>query len=114
MSLVDLIDESMERVGSIEFSLAEKDLFDSSLKEYSVFYKIVGESRMKLFRNNRMELVFVRLNDDWMRQAKVNIGGTEGPLTVKLSWDNDSVDQLAVKQPGEAEFIIATSQQIDN
>lgn len=112
--VVNLIDESMELAGNIEFSIEQEDLFNSELKELTIFYKIIGASRIKLFRNNRMELVFVRLNDDWMRQAKVNITGLTGPLSLRLSWDNANVDELAIKEPGKQEYTTARSIQIDN
>lgn len=112
--IVDLITDDMEKQGGIEFSIEEPDFLNKDLKEYTVFYKIVGESRIKLFRNNRMELVFVRLNDDWMRQAKLDITGAALPLEVKLTWDNGSVDELSVRKPGQSDFQRVTAIQIDN
>lgn len=112
--IVDLITEDMETQGNIEFAIEDQDFFNPELKEYTVFYKIVGESRIKLFRNNRMELVFVRLNDDWMRQAKLDITGAASPLEVRLKWDNGSVDELFVRKPGQDEFQRTASIQIDN
>ncbi|SHK22799.1 hypothetical protein [Desulforamulus aeronauticus] len=113
-AIADLITDEMEKQGSIEFTLEETELLNPDLKEYTAFYKIVGESRLKLFRNNKMELVFVRLNDDWMRQGKINITGVDLPLQVKLTWDNDSVDKLAVKKADDQIFQEITSLQIDN
>lgn len=112
--IVDLITDDMEKQGSIEFSIEEQDFLNKDLKEYTVFYKIVGESRMKLFRNNRMELVFVRLNDDWMRQAKLDIAGIALPLQVLLKWDNGSADEILIRKTGQNEFERAVSIQIDN
>lgn len=112
--VVNLITDEMETQGSIEFVIQDEDFFNQDIKEFAVFYKIVGESRMKVFRNNSMELVFVRLNDDWMRQSKVDINGVLAPLQVKLKWDNQSEDELAVKKPGDTEFITVGSIQIDN
>lgn len=110
----DLITDDMEGQGTIEIIIQEQDFFNKDIKEFTVFYKILGESRIKLFRNNRMELVFVRLNDDWMRQAKTDLTGVVGPLTVKLHWDNRSVDELSVKKPGESDFNRVIAVQIDN
>ena len=112
--IVDRITEDMEVRGKLEFTIYEEDLFNKEIKEFTVFYKIVGESRMKLFRNSRTELIFVRLNDDWMRQAKVDISGLEVPLTIKLAWDNDSEDELTVEKPGQNGCFSAKSIQIDN
>ncbi|GAB6158780.1 hypothetical protein JCM39194_19800 [Desulfotomaculum varum] len=112
--IADLINDEMEAKGRVEFVLEDPALLNSDLKEYTVFYKIVGASRMKLYRNNRNELVFVRLNDDWMRQAKLDIANAALPLEVKLCWDNGSVDELAVKKPGETAFCKVTAAQIDN
>lgn len=114
MAIVDLISDDMEQRGSIEIALEDGELLNSELKEYTVFYKIVGESRMKLFRNNNLELVFVRLNDDWMRQGKIDLNGAVLPLQVRLTWDNDSVDKLAVKKAAGQDYLEVTSQQIDN
>lgn len=112
--IVDLITDDMEQQGTITFNIEDAELLNEQLKEYSVFYKIVGESRMKLFRNNRMELVFVRLNDDWMRQAKVTLNSTSLPLTVRLLWDNNATDELAIKAPDQGDFTTAHAVQIDN
>ena len=112
--VVDLIAEDMELQGTITFPLADPELLNAELKEYAVFYKIVGESRMKLFRNNRMELVFVRLNDDWMRQAKIALNGVSLPLTIRLKWDNATSDELAIKTPDQQDFTAMQAVQIDN
>lgn len=112
--IVDRITEDMEVCGKLEFTIYEQELFNKEVKEFTVFYKIVGESRMKLFRNSRTELIFVRLNDDWMRQAKVDISGWEVPLTIKLAWDNDSEDELTVEKPGQGGCVSVKSVQIDN
>ncbi|AQS58205.1 hypothetical protein [Desulforamulus ferrireducens] len=113
-AIVDLITDDMEQRGSLEFTLEDSELLNTELKEYTVFYKIVGESRMKLFRNNKLELIFVRLNDDWMRQGKIDLNGASLPVQVRLTWDNNGVDKLAVKHAGQTEFQEITSQQIDN
>lgn len=112
--IVDLIRDDMEQQGTITFSIAAAELLNDELKEYSVFYKIVGDSRMKLFRNNRKELVFVRLNDDWMRQAKVALNSVSLPLTVKLLWDNNATDELGIKAHDQQDFTTAQAVQIDN
>jgi len=113
-NIADKITEEMEKKGSLEFTLHEESLLNKELKEYTIFYKIVGESRLKLFRNARMELVFVRLNDDWMRQAKVDITEFALPLEVKIAWDNEAADVLSVKKTGQSEYITCQAMQIDN
>ncbi len=114
MDLASSITDDMETQGQLEFTMAEKDFFNKDIKEYTLFYKIVGESRIKLFRNNRMELVFVRLNDDWMRQGKLDVSNASLPLEIKLKWDNDSVDELAIKQAKQDQYQFSTCVQIDN
>lgn len=113
-NITELITDEMEKQGKLEFVIADSKILDQQLKEFTVFYKIVGESRLKLFRNNRMELAFVRLNDDWMRQAKINISGFTLPLEVRLTWDNQTADQLAVKGTNGDDYKSAQSMQIDN
>ncbi|GAB6181692.1 hypothetical protein JCM14036_30110 [Desulfotomaculum defluvii] len=114
MDLASSITDDMETRGQLEFTMAEEDFLNKEIKEYTLFYKIVGESRIKLFRNNRMELVFVRLNDDWMRQGKIDVSGTSLPLEIKLCWDNETVDELAIKQVKQDEYQINICIQIDN
>ncbi|MDO7786973.1 hypothetical protein [Desulforamulus aquiferis] len=112
--IAELINESMEKKGSLEFTIDQGDLWKGDIKEYTVFYKINGDSRIKLFRNNKMELVLVRLNDDWMRQAKVNIAGLSGPLEVRLNWDDATSDEIAIKSSGQSDFQSVKAVQIDN
>ncbi|WP_238442567.1 hypothetical protein [Desulforamulus reducens] len=114
MDLTSLITDDMETLGHMEFTVTNNDLFNKEIKEFTLFYKIVGESRIKLFRNQRMELIFVRLNDDWMRQGKIDISNATLPLAIQLKWDNKSVDELAVKTPGQQEYQSVTCLQIDN
>lgn len=114
MDLANIITDDMETQGQLTFTITEEDFFNKEIKEFTLFYKIVGESRIKLFRNNRLELVFVRINDDWMRQGKLDISRASSPLEIKLTWDNQGVDELAMRPDQGEEYQSSISVQIDN
>jgi hypothetical protein len=114
VDLASIITDDMETRGQLTFTITEEDFLNKDIKEFTLFYKIVGESRIKLFRNNRMELVFVRINDDWMRQGKIDISKASLPLEIKLNWDNQNVDELAIRQDQGDKYQSTISLQIDN
>lgn len=114
MDLASIITDDMEIRGQLAFTITEEDFLNKEIKEFTLFYKIVGESRLKLFRNNRMELIFVRINDNWMRQSKLDISKASLPLEIKLNWDNQNVDELAMRQDQGDEYQSSISVQIDN
>jgi len=110
-----MLTEDKETVGSIDFQLTDGQVFDEQVKDVTIFYKLVGESRFKFFRSNLFELVFVHLTEDWMRQARVdlkNISCANG-IDVLLAWD-ENADTLSVKGIGDADYISVTAMQIDN
>ncbi|MFZ5641993.1 MAG: hypothetical protein ACOY46_00215 [Bacillota bacterium] len=87
---------------------------DREVKEVPILYNLVGESRFRVVRNNKFELVFVHLTEEWMRQAKVNLKGIDisKGLEVKLTWD-EKEDTLSVRGLG-GEYITSAAVQIDN
>lgn len=99
--------------GALEFTADDAELFNRELKEVTLFYNIVGQARFKLFRNNKMELVLVHVTDDWIRQAKVDIGRYSNEVKVKITWDKKD-DTLAVKGGEESEYYTVKAVQIDN
>jgi hypothetical protein len=109
----DLMKEQNDQQGMVEFAVQEKDFFNPGVKEVTLFYSIVGEARFKLFRNPKMELIFVQVTDDWMRQAKVNIADYNEQLMVKCSWQQHE-NTLAIKKPEEKQYQVIKAVQIDN
>nr|WP_238480790.1 hypothetical protein [Desulforadius tongensis] len=102
-----------DKKGEVEFTIADADLFNKDVKEFTVFYNIVEESRFKLFRNNKFELILVHVTEDWMRQAKIDISKYSGQLAVKITW-NVQCDTLSVKGSGEEQYTTVKAVQIDN
>ncbi|WP_031515977.1 hypothetical protein [Desulfofalx alkaliphila] len=101
-----------DKVDQVEILVSDESLLNKEVKEVTLFYNIVGEGRFKMFRNNKMELIFVHVTDDWMRQAKINIGDYSGQLNIKATWDNEQ-DTLSVKaEDGTHQEVTAI--QIDN
>lgn len=103
-----------EQEGEVEFFLNDQMVFNKEVKEAPIIYKLLGESRFRLVRNNKFELVFVRLTEDWMRQAKIDLTGIDysSGINVKFSWGED-VDNLAVKGAGDAGYQSVEAVQID-
>ncbi|MBO8137600.1 MAG: hypothetical protein H0Z40_05635 [Desulfotomaculum sp.] len=102
-----------DKAGEVEFTVNDPELFNSDVKDYTLFYNIVENARFKLFRSNKMELVLVHITEDWLRQAKIDISGYSGQITIKVSWTPEE-DKLAVKGDGEEEYITAKAVQVDN
>ncbi len=113
--IADLLTEEIEKAGKIDFLLEEEKIFDKNVKDVTIFYKLVGDSRFKLFRSNDYELVFVHLTEDWMRQAKVDLNALncEGGLEVVLSW-HEKEDVMSVRCAGKEEYVTVTATQIDD
>lgn len=109
----DIMQGQSDRQGTVEFTVQEEDFFDPGVKDVTLFYSIVGEARFKLFRNAKMELIFVQVTDDWMRQAKVNIADYRPGLTIKCSW-GEQENSLAVKGLEEDQYQVVKAIQIDN
>lgn len=109
----DLMMEQSDRQGRVAFAVQAKDVFDPKVKDVTLFYTIVGGARFKLFRNANMELVFVQVTDDWMRQAKISMGDYRPGLMIQCSWDQ-SQNTLAVKEPAAKEYQVVKAIQIDN
>ncbi|ACV63589.1 hypothetical protein Dtox_2824 [Desulfofarcimen acetoxidans DSM 771] len=104
-----------EHKGMLEFSCTEAAVLDEAVKEAPVFYKLLGEARFRLVRNNKFELVFVHLTEDWMRHAKINlkeINFTDG-IDIKVSW-NEAENFLSVKGKHDAEYTTVKAVQMDN
>lgn len=103
-----------EQQGEVEFLLNDPAVFDQGVKEAPVFYKLLGESRFRMVRNNNFELVFVHLTEDWMRQAKIDLKQVDctNGLQVCFTWNTDE-NHLAVKAPQDTEYISVRAQQID-
>ncbi|WP_027364477.1 hypothetical protein [Desulfotruncus alcoholivorax] len=113
--IADLLTESMEKAGKVCFELNDEKIFDANVKDVTVFYKLLGESRFKFFRSNDFKLVFVRLTEDWMRQAKIDLGDlgcSGGPIEVTLNW-GEKEDTISVRCPGGV-IRTATAMHIDN
>jgi len=113
--IADLLTDDNELAGKINFQLTEGQIFDRDVKDVTVFYKLVGDSRFKFFRSNGFELVFVHLTEDWMRQARVDLGSINyaGGVDVQLAW-NDKEDILSVKGIGDTDYVTVKAMQIDN
>ncbi|AGL03353.1 hypothetical protein [Desulfoscipio gibsoniae] len=113
--IAGLLTEEMEKIGKISFQLTDPQVFNEQVKDVTIFYKLVGESRFKFFRSNLFELVFVHLTEDWMRQARVDLKSINcaGGAEVQLAWD-EKEDTLAVKGAGDADYIVVKAMQIDN
>lgn len=103
-----------EQQGEVEFLLNDQTVFNQGVKEVPVFYKLLGESRFRMVRNNNFELVFVHLTEDWMRQAKIDLKQVDctNGLQVRFTW-NAEENHLAVRPPQDAEYISIKAQQID-
>jgi hypothetical protein len=88
---------------------------DGNVREAPILYRLIGESRFRLVRNNKFELIFVHLTEDWMRQAKVDLNGVDlsRGLNIRLTWTEEE-DTLAVKGAGEAQYRTAVAVQMDN
>ncbi|MCD5405922.1 MAG: hypothetical protein LRZ91_05425 [Desulfotomaculum sp.] len=108
-----LMKDKDDKEGCLEFSVSDSDIFNSDIKEVTLFYNIVGNARFKLFRNNKSELVLVHVTDDWMRQAKVDISKYNKNLGIRITW-NEKHDILEVKGDGETKYIAIEALQIDN
>ena len=110
----ELIQE--ENSGEAEFTVESgSPALDGNVKEVPILYRLIGESRFRLVRSNKFELIFVHLTEDWMRQARVDLNGldlTRG-LSVRLTW-GEKEDALSVKPAGEAEYRTAVAVQMDN
>lgn len=110
----ELIQE--ENSGEAEFTVESgSPALDGNVKEAPILYRLIGESRFRLVRSNKFELIFVHLTEDWMRQARVDLNGldlTRG-LSVRLTW-GEKEDALSVKPAGEAEYRTAVAVQMDN
>lgn len=109
----DLIKDEFADV--VEFFVDNGSVFDKSVKEAPVFYKLLGDSRFRLVRNNKFELVFVHLTEDWMRQAKVDLNEVDcsNGIYVKLTWGEEQ-DNLGVKGINDADYQTSVAMQIDN
>ncbi|WP_066639544.1 hypothetical protein [Desulfolucanica intricata] len=104
-----------EHEGTIEFFCQDPVVFDETVKEASIFYKLLGEARFRLVRNNKFELVFIHLTEDWMRHAKFNLKeiNYSSGLNIKLSW-NKNENLLEVKSPNDKEYRSIKAIQIEN
>jgi len=114
-NIAELLTDDKETTGKITFQLNDVKVFDKNVKDVTVFYKLVGESRFKLFRSSAFELVFVHLTEDWMRQARIDLGGVNcsGGIDVELTWD-EKKNTMSVRGLGEAKFVTVTAMHIDN
>lgn len=114
-TIVDLLTGDKEKAGRVSFRLTDSRVFDKEVKDVTIFYKLVGDSRFKLFRSNGFELVFVHLTEDWMRQARVDLEGFDytGGIDVELAWD-EKEDTMSVKGAEEENFVTVTAMQIDS
>jgi hypothetical protein len=113
--IADLLNEDNELAGRINFELKDRQIFDRNIKEVTIFYKLVGDARFKLFRSSGFELVFVHLTEDWVRQARIDLNSincSEG-IDVTLAW-NETEDIMCVRGLGEEKYITVTAMQIDN
>ncbi|TYO93358.1 hypothetical protein [Desulfallas thermosapovorans] len=115
LDIAGLLTEDMEKAGRISFQLTDQRIFDEKVKDVTVFYTLVGESRFKFFRSNVFELVFVHLTEDWMRQARVDLKNINcsGGVDVLLTWD-EKADTLSVRGIGDKDYIVVTAMQIDS
>lgn len=104
-----------EREGCIEFTVQQKELFDPDTKEYTIIYKLLGDSKFKLFRNNKFELIFVHVNEDWLRQARFDLKNMDHgrDINIKLVWNKDE-NILGVKGAGESDYTEVKALHIDN
>ena len=104
-----------EHEGMLEFFCTDQAVLDEAVKEAPVFYKLLGDARFRLVRNNKFELVFVHLTEDWMRHAKINlkeIDYTSG-LDIKVSWDKEE-NFLSVKGKHDLEYTTVKAVHMDN
>ena len=104
-----------EHEGMLEFSCTEPAVLDEAVKEAPVFYKILGDARFRLVRNNKLELVFVHQTEDWMRHAKINlkeIDYTSG-LDIKVSWGKEE-NFLSVKGKQDTEYTTVKAVHMEN
>ncbi|WP_347490328.1 hypothetical protein [Desulfoscipio sp. XC116] len=110
-----ILTEDLEKTGKLNFQLNDAHVFDEQVKDVTIFYKLVGESRFKCFRSNLFELVFVHLTEDWMRQARVDLKSINcaAGVDVLLAWD-ENADTLSVKGAQDRDYIVVTAMQIDN
>lgn len=115
--IADLLHEDNELAGKITFKLEDAQIFDQSVKDVTIFYKLVGDSRFKMHRNDQFELVFLRLTEDWMRQAKLPLRGVacDQGVEVILTW-NENVDTLAVRGLGDenCNYLVVRAVQFDD
>lgn len=113
--IADLINEDNELAGKINFQLTDRQIFDQNIKETTIFYKLVGDARFKLFRSSGFELVFVHLTEDWLRQAKIGLNGIDcsAGIDVTLSW-NETGDVMCVRGIAGEKEVSVTAMQIDN
>lgn len=114
-NIANMLTEELETKGKITFQLTDKRVFDRNVKDMTVFYKLVGDSRFKLFRSNGHELVFVHLTEDWMRQSRVDLDSLHcaGGIEVILAWDEEE-DTMSVRGIDSDNFVTVTAMQIDN
>ncbi|SFG65776.1 hypothetical protein SAMN05660649_02325 [Desulfotomaculum arcticum] len=113
--IADLLKEGMEKTGEISFELNDGKILDADVKDVTVFYKLLGESRFKFFRSNDFKLVFVHLTEDWMRQAKIDLKDlncSDIPIEVTIAW-GEKEDTMSVRCPGGINFS-TTAMHIDN
>lgn len=111
--IADLIDNEIN--GTAEFFVdSDNSAFDPDIKEVPLLYKLLGDSRFRLVRNNKFELVFIQLTEDWMRQAKIDLNkiSYEKGLNIKLAWDKEQ-NSLSVKSVGDPEYITSLAVQIE-
>ncbi len=113
--IAGLLNEDNELEGKINFQLTDIKIFDKNVKDVTIFYKLVGDSRFKLFRSTGFELVFVHLTEDWVRQARVDLHGInyEQGIDVVLAW-NSREDTMSVKGLHDDKYVTVTAMQIDN
>lgn len=113
--IADLLTEDLEITGEISLELKDEKIFDANIKDVTVFYKLLGDSRFKFFRSNDFKLVFVHLTEDWMRQAKIDLndlGCSGGPIEVTISW-GEKEDTMSARCPGGVSYT-TTAMHIDN
>ncbi|MTI81754.1 MAG: hypothetical protein FH758_12925 [Firmicutes bacterium] len=113
MDYSQLLVGKSDKAGEVEFVVEGPDFFNQDIKEVTLFYNIVEDSRFKLFRNNKQELILVHVTEDWIRQAKLNISKYKEQLNVKITWGSNE-DTLAIKGQDEEDFNTVKAVQIDN
>ena len=113
INLAEMITDEHE--GMLEFSCTDPAVLDEAIKEAPVFYKLLGDARFRLVRNNKFELVFVHLTEDWMRHAKINlkeIDYTSG-LVIKITWGKEE-NSLSVKGTNDEKYTTVKAVHMDN